>query len=125
MATPEAAPKKMEERRPHLVNASDGLRKVELDVLVPKIMKKNALASCGDAMQQFADCCRGRTMSLVFYCRKENQALDDCLRANMTDADFLVAKNEFKALKAANLAKIKAEGDKGFLATEHMGATGM
>lgn len=44
---------------------------------------------------------------------------------SMTDGDFADAKRVFIEAKRVNMAKIKAEGDAGFKATEHMGATGM
>lgn len=121
-----ATPKRMEDPRPGSLNdGRDGLRRVELDVLVPKIMKTAALEKCESYVQSFSKCCKGRTISLVFACRDENQALDDCLRRNMTDGDFADAKRVFIEAKRVNMAKIKAEGDAGFKATEHMGATGM
>mmetsp|Transcript_33430 Transcript_33430/g.46694 ORF Transcript_33430/g.46694 Transcript_33430/m.46694 type:complete len:128 (-) Transcript_33430:79-462(-) len=100
MAT--SASKRMEDSHSHLVSAEDGLRKVEVDVVIPKLMKKAAIKKCDDVVQAFTACCKGRTVSILWACREVNDALDKCLRENMTDHDFLRAKEEFIKLRTQN-----------------------
>eukprot|EP00041_Stephanoeca_diplocostata_P014504 m.266378 g.266378 ORF g.266378 m.266378 type:complete len:189 (-) comp19720_c1_seq16:4088-4654(-) len=88
-------PSRMEDRHPHMINKDDDLRKVEVDVLIPKMMKQSAMKACSDVVQEFTECCRGRTVSILFHCRDVNNRMDACLRANMTDADFLREKTAY------------------------------
>lgn len=101
-------PKRMEDYHP--VNAQEEhLRKVEVDVVIPKIMKEEAKLKCVDAVTAFTQCCRGRTVSIWWACRDVNEKLDQCLRQHMTDADFDRAKAKFLKDRAANLERIAAK----------------
>ena len=82
----------------------DHLRNVEKEVLIPKIVREKAMVNCDDlvkgtfslfkrthilinftatfrysALSAFSQCAKKRTVSVVWACRKENQAMKDCL----------------------------------------------
>lgn len=110
------APKRMEDPRPESLRG-DGLRKVEIDVIIPKMMKKAAITQCADVAAAFTECCKNRTVSIMWACRDVNTALDDCLRRNLTDVDFVREKANFLKLKQAETAQQALHGDQGFKAT--------
>jgi len=66
----------------------ENLRYVEKEVLIPKIVREKAMANCSDLVKAFSDCAKGRTISVVWACRKENQVMKDCLTAYYQDKDF-------------------------------------
>lgn len=56
------------------------LRKVELDVLIPKIMREKAKAEkCVDEVKAFETCCKENSILMVAFCRKQNETLRTCL----------------------------------------------
>ena len=55
------------------------LRLVEKDVLIPKRMKEKAMIFCTEYVKAFEDCARGRTVSMVWACRKQNKKMQSCL----------------------------------------------
>lgn len=55
------------------------LRHVEKDVLIPKKMRAKAMVLCADLVKEFEDCVRGRTVSVVWACSKENKRMKECL----------------------------------------------
>eukprot|EP00794_Sanderia_malayensis_P012238 gene12238-13499_t len=55
------------------------LRKVERDVLVPKIMRERAKIRCKEYVDEFTKCAKGRTISVVLHCMKENDAMKNCI----------------------------------------------
>ncbi|XP_022233743.1 COX assembly mitochondrial protein homolog [Drosophila obscura] len=69
-------------RNPHgLGDPNDTkLRKVEVEVLIPKIMRDRAKAElCTKEVTDFQECCKTSSIFMVATCRKENSALRDCL----------------------------------------------
>ena len=75
---------------------SEGLRRVEKDVLISKKVKEKAMKLCGNYVQgttrptpslelkmsrctDFEDCIRGRTVSAAWKCRDQNSAMQKCL----------------------------------------------
>lgn len=55
------------------------LRKVEKEVLIPKIMRDLAKTTkCIDQNTAFAACAKSNSLMMVFNCRKENEALKEC-----------------------------------------------
>lgn len=42
-------------------------------------MREYSITQCGTEMKEFEKCCKGRTVSMVFLCRKQNTAMRDCL----------------------------------------------
>eukprot|EP00038_Savillea_parva_P006660 m.165095 g.165095 ORF g.165095 m.165095 type:complete len:127 (-) comp12511_c0_seq1:148-528(-) len=112
-AAEEAKRKRMEDSHAHLVDPDDNLRKVEIDVVIPKMMKKEAIKRCDTVVKQFTECCKGRTISIMWACREANEALDVCLRNNLTDDDFLREKKNFIKLRAEHNAAQAADPQKG------------
>eukprot|EP00118_Oscarella_pearsei_P008552 m.44772 g.44772 ORF g.44772 m.44772 type:complete len:106 (+) comp33548_c1_seq2:341-658(+) len=55
------------------------LRRVEETVLIPKMMREEAMKRCGKFVEAFTECCRGRTVTMPLKCRKENRDMQDCL----------------------------------------------
>ncbi|XP_066253147.1 COX assembly mitochondrial protein homolog [Euwallacea similis] len=56
------------------------LRKVEMDVLIPKKMRDLARdEKCVQEVKDFTECCRNSNILMVVKCRKENTKLKDCL----------------------------------------------
>lgn len=74
---------------------SEGLRRVEKDVLITKKVKDKAMKLCGDFVKgimhiyvhvwypfvraEFENCVRGRTVSAAWKCREPNRKMKDCL----------------------------------------------
>ncbi|KAM7427715.1 Mitochondrial aspartate/glutamate carrier protein [Porites harrisoni] len=65
------------------------LRYVEKEVLIPKIVRERAKAKCDDLVKAFTQCAKSRTVSVVWACRKENQAMKDCMTHYYQDKDFV------------------------------------
>lgn len=58
----------------------DHLRKVEKDVLIPKKLRTLGIKLCAEYVEAFTECCKGRTLSMVWKCRKESTQMQDCLK---------------------------------------------
>ena len=80
------------------------LRRVEQNVLIPKIMREEAKVLCKDYVDAFTNCAKGRTLSLVTTCRNENREMQKCLqewyfndefRGRCTD-QYLKRRNEYQ-----------------------------
>ncbi|EDW90239.1 COX assembly mitochondrial protein homolog [Drosophila yakuba] len=56
------------------------LRKVEREVLIPKIMRDRAKSEfCSKEVADFQECCKASSILMVATCRKQNSALKECL----------------------------------------------
>lgn len=65
------------------------LRKVEREVLIPKIMRDKAKAEkCVQEVEDFSKCCKNSNIFMVFSCRKENNKLQECLGRWYQDEEF-------------------------------------
>lgn len=65
------------------------LRKVEIEVLIPKKMRDIArVEKCTEVVNQFTECCKNNNILMSIKCRKENSALKDCLTKWYADEDF-------------------------------------
>lgn len=65
------------------------LRKVEIEVCIPKIMREIAhKEKCVDEVREFSECCKSNSVLMVVNCRKENSALKDCLGRWYFDEEF-------------------------------------
>ncbi|KAG8237291.1 hypothetical protein J437_LFUL016204 [Ladona fulva] len=76
---------------PHGLGDPDdrSLRKVELEVMVPKLMRDKAKAEkCSQEVKDFTECCRDSNLAMVFKCRQENTRLKDCLSHWYNDEGF-------------------------------------
>lgn len=55
------------------------LRKVEREVLVPKVMRELAKTQkCTQEVADFETCCKANNLMMVFNCRQQNEALKEC-----------------------------------------------
>ncbi|XP_063365546.1 COX assembly mitochondrial protein homolog [Cydia amplana] len=81
------------------------LRKVELEVMIPKLMRDKAKAEkCIKEVAEFEKCGKEASLLMVVKCRTENAALKDCLsswyrndsfRALCTE-EYLKERSEFR-----------------------------
>ncbi|XP_037024416.1 COX assembly mitochondrial protein homolog [Bradysia coprophila] len=66
------------------------LRKVEKEILVPKIMRERAKEThCAEVVKAFETCCKANNVLMVVNCRAENDALKTCLGRWYKDASFI------------------------------------
>lgn len=68
-------------RTPATVGDPDdrNLRKVEREVMVPKVMRELAKTQkCPEEVAAFESCCKSNSLMMVFNCRKENETLKEC-----------------------------------------------
>ncbi|KAF5288313.1 hypothetical protein FQR65_LT12047 [Abscondita terminalis] len=73
------------------------LRKVEIEVMIPKKMREIAkMEKCSQQVEDFSVCCKNYNLLMVVQCRKENAALKNCLTQWYQDEDFKNrCKNEY------------------------------
>lgn len=64
------------------------LRHVELDVLIPKMMREKAKERCSELVEAFNVCCKDSGFLMVLKCREQNSALKECLTKHYKDPDF-------------------------------------
>lgn len=65
------------------------LRRVEIDVLIPKIMRERTKTEkCIPQVAAFQKCCQSTGLSMVLKCRKENDALKECSGKWFNDEKF-------------------------------------
>ncbi|XP_073534126.1 COX assembly mitochondrial protein homolog [Phyllobates terribilis] len=65
-----------------------GLRHVEKDVLIPKLMREKARVRCAEQVEAFSKCCQENGFLMVVKCRDENAALKECLTKHYNDPTF-------------------------------------
>lgn len=66
------------------------LRKVEKDVMVPKLMRERTKTEkCVDEVKEFHDCCLQFGLLHVVKCRKENNKMKACMEKWYYDQDFI------------------------------------
>ncbi|XP_011876093.1 PREDICTED: COX assembly mitochondrial protein homolog [Vollenhovia emeryi] len=66
------------------------LRKVEKDVLVPKLMRERTKAEkCVDEVRDFHDCCLKAGLLHVVKCRGENNRMKACMEKWYYNQDFI------------------------------------
>ncbi|KAI4346839.1 hypothetical protein L6164_007702 [Bauhinia variegata] len=58
-------------------------------------MKQKALKECDHYTSKYAQCAMGRTISVVWQCRKQAKELNDCLRQFTNDAVLEEMKKEY------------------------------
>ncbi|KAK5640767.1 hypothetical protein RI129_009314 [Pyrocoelia pectoralis] len=65
------------------------LRKVEIEVCIPKRMREIAhKEKCTEEVKHFSECCKSSSVLMVVKCRNENSALKDCLGRWYHDEEF-------------------------------------
>jgi hypothetical protein len=66
---------------------SDRLRKVNEEVLRKK-MQSEAKETCAEHFQAFGACAQKNGLAVIFNCRKENQAMSDCMDKHCSEQHF-------------------------------------
>ncbi|KAJ0174636.1 hypothetical protein K1T71_009744 [Dendrolimus kikuchii] len=90
---------------PHGLGDPDdrSLRKVEKEVLIPKLIRDKAKKEkCTTEVSEFEKCCKDSSLLMVVKCRKENSSLKDCLSSWYNN-------NEFKQLCTEEYLKERSE----------------
>ncbi|CAH2043678.1 unnamed protein product, partial [Iphiclides podalirius] len=65
------------------------LRKVEKEVLIPKLMREKARAEkCIKEVADFNQCCLDSSIFMVVKCREENSIMKSCLTSWYQNDDF-------------------------------------
>lgn len=65
------------------------LRKVETEVLIPKLIRDKAKSEkCTKEVAEFERCCKDSSLLMVVKCRHENSVLKDCLSNWYQNDDF-------------------------------------
>ncbi|XP_022691078.1 COX assembly mitochondrial protein homolog [Varroa jacobsoni] len=65
------------------------LRKVEKEILIPKLMRDRTKAEkCAAEVKAFGECAKREGLSVVFNCRRENDAMKSCMVRWYTDSQF-------------------------------------
>ncbi|XP_026756480.1 COX assembly mitochondrial protein homolog [Galleria mellonella] len=65
------------------------LRKVEIEVMIPKLMREKAKSEkCVSEVKEFERCCKDSSIFMVVKCRKENSALKECLTNWYNNEEF-------------------------------------
>ncbi|XP_013148236.1 PREDICTED: COX assembly mitochondrial protein homolog [Papilio polytes] len=71
------------------------LRKVETEVLIPKLMREKAKAEkCVKEVTDFNQCCKESSLLMVIKCRDENSVMKSCLASWYNNEDFRQACTE-------------------------------
>ncbi|XP_026726282.1 COX assembly mitochondrial protein homolog [Trichoplusia ni] len=81
MAEKSVLPNKLSEG-PHGLGDPDdrSLRKVERDVMIPKLIREKAKTEkCIAEVAEFEKCCKESALLMVVKCRRENSVMKDCL----------------------------------------------
>lgn len=81
------------------------LRKVEVEVMIPKLMREKAKKEkCVPEVREFEQCCKESSLMMVISCRKQNSALKDCLTRwyqneefrNVCTEEYLKERSEYR-----------------------------
>ncbi|XP_036325506.1 COX assembly mitochondrial protein homolog [Rhagoletis pomonella] len=84
------------------------LRKVEVQVLIPRIMRDRAKQiHCSKEVQEFEACCKANSLIMVFACRNENSALKSCLSKWYNNDEF---KDECKQIYLEERSEYRRTG---------------
>ncbi|XP_055371673.1 COX assembly mitochondrial protein homolog [Condylostylus longicornis] len=84
------------------------LRRVEKEVMIPKIMRDRAKEMhCSKEVKEFESCCKNHNLLMVIKCRQENSALKDCLGKWYKNEQF---QNECKEIYLEERAEYRRTG---------------
>ncbi|XP_030751909.1 COX assembly mitochondrial protein homolog [Sitophilus oryzae] len=65
------------------------LRKVEMEVMIPKKMRDIArVEKCSQEVEQFTECCKNSNVLMVIKCREQNNNLKKCLTEWYNNEEF-------------------------------------
>ncbi|XP_023952332.1 COX assembly mitochondrial protein homolog [Bicyclus anynana] len=76
---------------PHGLGDPDdkSLRKVEIEVVIPKLMREVAKAEkCVKEVDEFNKCCIASSLLMVVKCREENSVMKSCLTSWYDNQEF-------------------------------------
>mmetsp|Transcript_21163 Transcript_21163/g.35494 ORF Transcript_21163/g.35494 Transcript_21163/m.35494 type:complete len:90 (-) Transcript_21163:321-590(-) len=59
------------------------------------LMKTDALKKCDAACREYAECSHDRTITVVWACREQFAALNDCLKQQTTDEVLMEYKKKW------------------------------
>lgn len=104
MSEASVLPKKFSDGPCGLGDPNDkSLRRVEIEVLIPKLIREKAKAEkCFQEVAKFHECCKESSVFMVFKCRNENTIMKSCL------ADWY-QNEEFKQLCTKQYLKERSE----------------
>ncbi|XP_077234578.1 uncharacterized protein LOC143876769 [Tasmannia lanceolata] len=68
-------------------------------------MKQKALKECDRYTSKYAECAVGRTISVVWHCRKQAKELNDCLHQYTNDSILEEMKKSYKIEQESKGAK--------------------
>lgn len=84
------------------------LRRVEKEVLIPKVMREKAkIEKCFEEVAAFETCCKAESLLMVVTCRKENEGLKNCLGNWYKNEDF---QNECKNIYLEDRSEYRRTG---------------
>ncbi|XP_028794900.1 uncharacterized protein DDB_G0275933-like isoform X2 [Neltuma alba] len=75
--------------------ARDNHVKKKVEEALRSKMKQKALKECDHYTAKYAQCASGRTISVVWQCRKQAKELNDCLHRFTNDAVLEEMKKEY------------------------------
>ncbi|XP_054780132.1 uncharacterized protein LOC129287888 isoform X1 [Prosopis cineraria] len=75
--------------------ARDNHVKKKVEEALRSKMKQKALKECDHYTAKYAQCASGRTISVVWQCRKQAKELNDCLHQFTNDAVLEEMKKEY------------------------------
>jgi COX assembly mitochondrial protein 1 len=65
------------------------LRKVEREVLIPKVMRERAkVENCLEEVTAFESCCKDYSVFMVVKCREQNDKMKNCLAKWYQNEEF-------------------------------------
>jgi COX assembly mitochondrial protein 1 len=84
------------------------LRRVEKEVMVPKIMREKAkVEKCFEEVHAFESCCKKNSLLMVVTCRNQNEQLRSCLSQWYKNEAF---QNECTEIYLKDRAEFRATG---------------
>ncbi|KAK3147762.1 hypothetical protein QOZ80_3BG0286400 [Eleusine coracana subsp. coracana] len=70
----------------YLEEARENHVKKKVEGALRSKMKQKAIKECDFYCSKYAECARGRTLSVVWHCRKQAKELNECLHQYTNDA---------------------------------------
>ncbi|KAL6324667.1 hypothetical protein AAG906_013480 [Vitis piasezkii] len=77
--------------------AKENQMKKKVEEALRSKMKQKALKECHQYASKYAQCAAGKTISVVWHCRKQAKELNECLHQYTNDTIFEEMKKEYMA----------------------------
>lgn len=77
--------------------AKENQMKKKVEEALRSKMKQKALKECNEYASKYAQCAAGKTISVVWHCRKQAKELNECLHQYTNDTIFEEMKKEYMA----------------------------